>query len=61
MNLRINVLFAAVLLGSLTPATGADKAQPPRTMNLTSTAFAEGQPMPRKFTCEGSDISPALT
>ena len=61
MNLRINVMFAAVLLGSLIPATGADKAQSPKSMNLTSTAFAEGQPIPRKFTCEGSDISPSLT
>jgi Raf kinase inhibitor-like YbhB/YbcL family protein len=27
---------------------------------LTSTAFAEGQPIPRKYTGEGSDVSPPL-
>jgi len=33
-----------------------------KTMNLqvTSTAFAEGQPIPQKYTCQGSDISPPL-
>jgi len=28
---------------------------------LTSTAFTEGQPIPQKYTCQGSDISPPLT
>ena len=27
---------------------------------LTSPAFAEGKPIPRKYTCEGSDVSPPL-
>ncbi len=27
---------------------------------LTSTAFAEGKPIPAKYTCQGSDVSPAL-
>jgi Raf kinase inhibitor-like YbhB/YbcL family protein len=30
------------------------------TMTLTSTAFAEGGAIPEPFTCEGSDLSPAL-
>lgn len=32
------------------------------TMNIqiTSTAFTEGQPIPEKFTCQGRDISPPL-
>ena len=29
-------------------------------MNLTSAAFANGQPIPAKFSCKGDDISPAL-
>ncbi|WP_343081806.1 YbhB/YbcL family Raf kinase inhibitor-like protein [Ostreiculturibacter nitratireducens] len=29
-------------------------------MELRSPAFAEGDPVPRKFTCEGADISPPL-
>ena len=27
---------------------------------LTSSAFQHGQPIPRKFTCEGEDVSPPL-
>lgn len=30
-------------------------------MKLTSSAFAAGMPIPAKFTCEGQDISPALS
>jgi Raf kinase inhibitor-like YbhB/YbcL family protein len=62
MNTRMNVLFAAALLGSLIPAGGADQSPPPKAMNLsvTSPAFAEAQPIPRQYTCEGSDISPPL-
>ena len=29
-------------------------------MNLTSTAFREGEPIPQQFTCEGQNISPGL-
>ena len=29
-------------------------------MNLTSTAFTQGQPIPTKFSCKGADLSPAL-
>jgi len=28
------------------------------TLTLTSTAFARGGEIPRKYTCEGQDISP---
>ena len=30
------------------------------TLRLTSTAFAEGEAIPRRFTCEGEDLSPDL-
>jgi len=62
MNTRMNLFLAAALLGSLIPAGGADKSQPPKVMNLsiTSTAFSDGQPIPRKYTCQGSDLSPPL-
>jgi Raf kinase inhibitor-like YbhB/YbcL family protein len=30
------------------------------TLELTSPAFAQGQPIPVKYTCKGEDISPAL-
>jgi phosphatidylethanolamine-binding protein (PEBP) family uncharacterized protein len=29
-------------------------------LQITSTAFSEGQPIPAKYSCEGSDISPSL-
>lgn len=29
-------------------------------MQLTSTAFNEGEPIPAKFTCDGSNVSPPL-
>jgi hypothetical protein len=29
-------------------------------MQLTSPAFAQGQPIPKKYTCEGPDLSPPL-
>jgi Raf kinase inhibitor-like YbhB/YbcL family protein len=29
-------------------------------LSLTSTAFSEGEPIPKKYTCEGHDISPPL-
>jgi Raf kinase inhibitor-like YbhB/YbcL family protein len=28
--------------------------------SLTSTAFADGEPIPRRFTCDGEDVSPHL-
>ncbi len=30
------------------------------TIQLTSPAFAEGQPIPAKYTCDGANVSPAL-
>lgn len=31
------------------------------TLRLESSAFREGEPIPRKYTCEGQDTSPALS
>jgi hypothetical protein len=30
-------------------------------IEITSSAFSQGQPIPEKFTCKGEDISPALS
>ena len=30
-------------------------------MDLSSTAFAQGGDIPRRYTCEGDDIAPALS
>ena len=62
MNSRLNVLFATAMLGCLVTASGADKTNPQKVMSLqiNSTAFSEGQPIPAKYSCAGSDISPPL-
>jgi Raf kinase inhibitor-like YbhB/YbcL family protein len=62
MNARMNALFVTALLGCLVAAGGADKPNPQKVMNLqiTSTAFSEGQTIPAKYSCEGSDASPPL-
>ncbi len=62
MNARMNLLFAIALSGCLPAARCADNNNPPKTMNIqiTSTAFSEGEPIPAKYTCQGSDISPPL-
>src|SRR6266496_3707833 len=39
------------------PATKENK---PMNLQLTSSAFPEGQPIPQKYTCQGSDVSPPL-
>jgi Raf kinase inhibitor-like YbhB/YbcL family protein len=61
MNSRANVLFAAMLAGCLFAAVDANSwIVHPKTMNITSTAFAEGKPIPENYTCEGKDVSPPL-
>jgi Raf kinase inhibitor-like YbhB/YbcL family protein len=41
-------------------ATGADSSRK-GSMQLTSTAFTDGQPIPAKYTCDGENVSPPLT
>ena len=62
MNTQTSLFLVVALLGSLIPAGGADKSQPAKIMNLTitSTVFSQGQPIPKKYTGESEDISPAL-
>ena len=49
-----------------TPVPTATEAAPeptevPMPFELTSTAFTQGEPIPVKYSCDGEDISPALT
>ena len=46
-------VLVTLLVGLAAPATAADFA-------LTSPAFAPGQPVPTKYTCQGSNVSPPL-
>lgn len=39
---------------------GKTQGEPPMSISVTSTAFAAGQPIPRKYTGQGQDISPPL-
>src|ERR1043165_1401831 len=41
----------------ITPAT---QPQQKSELKLTSTAFKEGQPIPRGYTCDGANVSPPL-
>lgn len=64
MRLRSQQWIAVGLLGGVI-AIGPSAKHPPqedKTMNLqiTSTAFTEGQPIPQIYTCQGKDISPPL-
>lgn len=51
---RRAVLSSFVGLVFLAGASGADA------FDLTSPAFAQGDPIPREYTCQGIDVSPAL-
>jgi Raf kinase inhibitor-like YbhB/YbcL family protein len=44
----------------LASAAACAMAQEATTMKLTSPAFSAGQPIPKKYTCEGDDTSPPL-
>ena len=59
----MNLLFATALFGCAGHGQLRGQPQPPENVmniQITSTAFAEGQPIPAKYTCDGSDISPPL-
>ena len=43
------------------PDESPDQPPPPAPMQLTSTAFAQGEPIPVRYTCDGVDVSPPLT
>jgi Raf kinase inhibitor-like YbhB/YbcL family protein len=55
---RLWALICGILL--CTPALAESPRQTGGAMQLTSTAFTQGQAIPRKHTCDGSDISPPL-
>jgi Raf kinase inhibitor-like YbhB/YbcL family protein len=60
----MNLLFAAALFGCRVAASGADNSkiakEPATSIQITSTAFADGQPIPAKYACDGQDVSPPL-
>jgi len=63
MSVRINILFAAAWLAGFVlagPAQNSPTNGATMKLRLTSTAFADGQPIPRKHTADDQDLSPAL-
>ena len=55
------VVAVALLPGSpLEPAQFVSTGGETMTITLTSSAFANGQPIPQTYTCDGKNISPAL-
>jgi len=56
------VLALAALTGGCRPGESAlEEADMVPSINVTSLAFREGATIPAKFTCDGEDVSPALT
>jgi Raf kinase inhibitor-like YbhB/YbcL family protein len=51
------IFLFIVLISSAQPLF----AQQGGSMKIESSGFAEGQPIPQKSTCQGADVSPALT
>ena len=64
MTTWIRTSLAAIWLVIFATACGANDQQPAGTKNMTiqvtSTAFAEGRGIPVKYTCDGQEISPPL-
>ena len=52
--------FCFLLVG-LTTGLSAGQQAPAKTFKLETLSFPPGGDIPRKFTCEGPDVSPALT
>jgi hypothetical protein len=54
---------AALVLGACSSDGTAQNgdASAPATIRLTSPAFADGSAIPSRFTCDGDDVSPALS
>jgi len=54
------ILIVLLLAPARTEVFSTISSESEATMNLTSPAFTQGQPIPVKFSCKGADISPAF-
>jgi Raf kinase inhibitor-like YbhB/YbcL family protein len=65
MSAQIKLIFTAMLLAGLVTAGCSQEPKPAKghvmKIQLTSAAFAYGQPIPVKYTGDALDISPPLT
>jgi Raf kinase inhibitor-like YbhB/YbcL family protein len=64
MKKFVPILALALLVTSCAPSqtesTPVSNEEVPMSFKLTSSAFAEGQAIPVKYSCKGSDMSPPL-
>jgi hypothetical protein len=63
MSVRSKMLFAAALLAEFITACNAENSPAngaTMKLHITSTAFAAGQPIPRRHAFDDQDLSPAL-
>jgi Raf kinase inhibitor-like YbhB/YbcL family protein len=64
--IRAILLAAALMAGAVLPGCGGgDKPESelpsaPENVRVTSPAFDEGQTIPKRFTCDGEEVSPPL-
>ena len=54
-------IFASIVLLTASAAWSQPPGGSPMPFNISSTAFQPGGDIPRKYTCEGPDVSPALS
>jgi Raf kinase inhibitor-like YbhB/YbcL family protein len=54
------VISAALALAAATCNTSCATGEPKMSITVTSPAFADNQPIPRKYTGDGQDISPPM-
>ncbi len=54
-------IMTALVLGMIPLAGTMAAREEPVTLKLVSEAFAEGGAIPRKYTCQGQDVSPPLS
>lgn len=59
----IALLFGGTVTACSRPdnATVSKETKAPMTITIRSSAFADGQPIPSKYTCDGEDVSPPLS
>jgi len=58
---RFNVLPVLIVLAILVPANACGQQASSSKIELRTTSFTPGGFIPRRFTCEAADLSPALT
>jgi Raf kinase inhibitor-like YbhB/YbcL family protein len=59
--MKVTNRIAAVLVAPLTLVAAAALADPPRTLQVTSGMFRDGEALPLAMTCDGGGIPPMLT